>query len=84
MAVIVEGSEQIREIFDGQGCLSLAAQTIANLHTVPAFMDAEKAPHDHISFAILGDDLQAKLQGVLRLEWGQLHGAQTNKNARPY
>jgi hypothetical protein len=47
-------------------------------------VDAEKAPHDHISFGILGNDLQAELQGVLRLEWGQLHGAQMNKNVGPY
>ncbi len=57
MAAIVEGSERLCEIFDGRSRLSLVARTIANLHTVLAFMDAEKAPHDHISFGILGDDL---------------------------
>ncbi len=84
MAMIVKGNEWLCEIFDGQGRLSLLARTIVNLHTVSAFMDAEKALHDHISFGILGDDLQVKLQGMLRLKWGQLHGAQTNKNVGPY
>ncbi|CAM6021882.1 unnamed protein product [Sphagnum balticum] len=84
MVAIVEGSKRLCEIFDGRGRLSLVAQTIADLHTVPAFVDAEKAPHGHISFGILGDNLQAELQSVLRLEWGRLHGTQTNKNARPY
>jgi hypothetical protein len=84
MATIVEGKEQLCELFDGWGCLSLVAQTTTNLHIVPTFMDAKKAPHNHISFCILRDKLQAKLQGVLCLEWGQLHGAQTNKNVGPY
>ncbi|CAM6067840.1 unnamed protein product [Sphagnum tenellum] len=74
MATIVEGSERLREIFDGQGRFSLIAQTIANLHTIPTFVDAKKASHDHISFGILGDDLKAEVQGVLRMEWGRLHG----------
>jgi hypothetical protein len=38
-------------------------------------MDIEKAPHGHISFGILGDDLQAELQRMLHLEWGRFHGA---------
>jgi len=71
-------------IFDGRGRLSLAAWTTTNLHTVPAFMDAEKAPHGHISFGILGDDLQVELKSVFCLEWGRLHGAQMNKNVGPY
>ncbi len=70
MATIIEGSEWLREIFDGQGRLSFAAQITTDLHIVPAFMDVEKAPHGHISFGILGDNLQVELQGVLRLEWG--------------
>jgi hypothetical protein len=57
MTVIVERSEWLCEIFDGWGRLSLATQTIANLHIVPIFVDAEKAPHGHISYGILGDDL---------------------------
>jgi hypothetical protein len=84
MAAIVEGSEWLREIFDDQGRLSLMAQTIADLHIISAFMDAEKAPHGHISFGILGDDLQAELQSELHLEKGQLHGAHTNKNVGLY
>jgi len=47
-------------------------------------MDTEKALHGHISFGILGDKLKAEFQGVLRLEWGQLHGEEMNKNAGPY
>jgi hypothetical protein len=47
-------------------------------------MDTEKALHGHISFGILGDDLKAEFQGVFRLEWGQLHGVEMKKNARPY
>jgi hypothetical protein len=54
MVVIVEGSEQLHEIFDHRGCLSLAARTIVDLHTIPTFVDVEKAPHGHISF---GEDL---------------------------
>jgi len=84
MATIVEGNEWLCEIFDGQGRLSLVVQTTVNLHTVPAFMDTEKALHGHISFGILGDKLKAEFQGVLRLEWGQLHGEEMNKNAGPY
>jgi hypothetical protein len=57
MVVIVEGSERVREIFDDRGCFSLAAQTTTDLHTVPTFVDVEKAPHNHISFGILGNDL---------------------------
>jgi len=84
MATIFEGNERLCEIFDCRGHLSLAARITANLHNVLAFVDAEKAPHGHISFGFLGDDLQAELQGVLRLEWGWLHGTQTNKNVGPY
>jgi hypothetical protein len=67
MATIVKGNEWLCEIFDGQGHLSLVAQTTADLqtttdlHTVSTFMDAKKALHDHISFGILGDDLQVEL-----------------------
>jgi hypothetical protein len=57
MATIVEGSKWLHEIFDGQGRLSLAARTTANLHVVPTFVDAKKAPHDHISFGIFGNNL---------------------------
>jgi hypothetical protein len=46
--------------------------TTIDLHTVSTFVDAEKAPHGHISFGILGDDLQVEFQGVLRLEWGPI------------
>ncbi len=84
MATIIEGSKWLCEIFDGQGRLSLVIRTSVNLHTVSAFMDIEKALHGHISFGILGDDLKAEFQGVLRLEWGQLHGIEMKKNARPY
>jgi hypothetical protein len=70
MAMIVEGSERLREIFDGQGRLSLAPRTTVDLHVVLTFVDAKTALHGHISFNILGDDLQVELQGVLRLEWG--------------
>jgi len=55
--------------FDGWGRLSIAGQTTIDLHTFPAFVDAKKAPHDHISFGILGDNLQAELQSMLCLEW---------------
>jgi hypothetical protein len=75
MAAIIEGNERLREIFDGGGRLSLAAQTTVDLHIISAFVDIEKAPQSHISFGILGVDLQAELQGMLRLEWGRLHGA---------
>ncbi len=81
---IVEGSERLREIFDGRGCLSLATQTTTNLHIVSTVVDVEKAPHGHISFGILGDNLQVELQGMLCLEWGQFHGTKTNKNVGPY
>jgi hypothetical protein len=84
MATIVEGKEWLCELFDGRGRLSLVARTTTNLHIVPTFVDAKKALHSHILFCILRDKLQAKLQGVLRLEWGQLHGAQMNKNVGPY
>ncbi len=84
MAAIIEGIKLFCEIFDGQGRLSLAARIITNLHIVPAFVDVEKLPHGHISFGILQNDLQAKLHGMLCLEWGRLHGPQMNKNARPY
>jgi hypothetical protein len=66
MVAIVEENEWLREIFDRRGRLSLVAQITTNLYTVPAFMDAAKATHDHVSFGILGDDLRAELQGVLR------------------
>ncbi len=62
--MIVEGNEWLREIFDGWGRLSIAGQTTIDLHTIPAFVDAKKASHDHISFGILGDNLQAELNGV--------------------
>jgi hypothetical protein len=84
MATIVKGSEELCEIFDGRSCLLLTAQTTTNPHTVLAVVDAKKASHNHVSFGILRDDLQAELQGVLRLEWGRLHGTQMSKNARPY
>jgi len=58
--------------------------TTIDLHTVSTFVDAEKAPHGHISFGILRDDLQVEFQGVLRLEWGRFHGTQMNKNVGPY
>ncbi len=61
MATIVEGSEWLCEIFDGWGRLSLAARTIADLHIVPTFVDTEKASHGHISYGILGDNLQVEL-----------------------
>jgi hypothetical protein len=70
MVAIVEGSEWLCEIFDGQGHLSLTARTIIDLHIVMAFVDVEKALHGHISYGILGDNLQAELQGVFHLEWG--------------
>jgi len=57
MATIVEKSKRLCEIFNGQGCLSLAARITADLHAVLAFVDVEKTPHNHISFGILGDDL---------------------------
>jgi hypothetical protein len=84
MVAIVERSERVHEIFDGRGRLLLVAQTTTDLHTIPTFVDVKKAPHSHISFGILGEDLQAKLKGMFRLEWGQLHGAQINKNVGPY
>jgi hypothetical protein len=83
MATIVEGSKWLCEIFDGRGHLLLVAQTTTDLHIVPTFVDAGKALHGHISFGIVGNNLEAKLQGMLRLEWGQLHGTQTNKNVGP-
>jgi hypothetical protein len=46
-------------------------------------VDAEKASHNHISFGIFGNDLQAKLQGMLHLEWGRFHGAQRTKMLDP-
>jgi len=42
--------------------VEVAFHTTADLHVVLAFVDAEKAPYGHISFGILGDDLQAELQ----------------------
>jgi hypothetical protein len=83
MAVIVEGSEWLCEIFDGWGRLLLVALITTNLHIVSAFVDIEKAPHGHTSIGILKDDLLAKLQGVLCLEWGWLHGAQMKKMLDP-
>jgi hypothetical protein len=57
MLATVEGNGWLCEIFDGQDRLSLVARTTIDLHTVSAFVDVEKAPHNHISFGILGDDL---------------------------
>ncbi len=57
MVAIVERSEWLCEIFDVQGHFSLVAQTIVDLHTVPTFVDVEKALHSHISSDILGNNL---------------------------
>jgi hypothetical protein len=70
MATIVEGSERLCKIFYGRHHLSLATRTTADLHIVATFMDAEKAPHGHISFGIFGHNLHAEFHGVLHLEWG--------------
>ncbi len=59
-----------------------AALIAAQLGRYHPMTDASK--RSGFPIGILGDYLQAELQGVLSLEWGRLHGAQTNKTAGRY